>query len=76
MRIDRKKLKIAMVERDLNRQMLSDLSGVSTGTISGVCGGKSCSRLTARALAAALDVELDDLLEVADVERSKKEGSR
>lgn len=76
MRIDRKKLKITMIEKDCGRQALSDLSGVSTGTISSVCGGKNCSRLTARALAAALDVELDELLEAADVERSKKEGSR
>lgn len=63
MRIDRKKLKIAMVERDLSRQMLSDLSGVGTGTISSVCGGKNCSNLTGRALAAALGMELADLLE-------------
>lgn len=68
MRIDRKKLKIMMIEKDCGRQALSDLSGVSTGTISSVCSGKSCSRLTARALAAALNVELDELLEVTEKE--------
>lgn len=63
MRIDRKKLKIAMIEKDVSRQTLSDLSGVSTGTISSICGGKNCSNLTGRVLAAALGMELTELLE-------------
>lgn len=68
MRIDGKKLKITMIEKDCGRQALSDRSGVSTGTISSICSGKSCSGLTARALAAALGVELDELLEVTEKE--------
>lgn len=63
MRIDRKKLKIAMIEKDYDRQTLSNLSGVSIGTISSVCSGKNCSNLTAKALAVALDMELKDLTE-------------
>lgn len=63
MRIDRKKLKIAMIEKDLNRRTLSDLSGVGIGTISSVCHGKSCSNLTGRALAAALGMDITELLE-------------
>ena len=52
-----------MREISADKRQRSDLSGVGTGTISSVCSGKNCSNLTGRALAAALGMELADLLE-------------
>ena len=54
MRIDREKMTIAMLRRDMSQKRLADLSGVSRMTITAVKGGKSCSRETADKLAAVL----------------------
>lgn len=58
MRIDREKLTIAMVRRDMTQKRLAELSGVSRMTITAVKGGKSCSADTAEKLAAVLGREI------------------
>lgn len=54
MRIDRERLTVAMMRRDMTQKRLSELSGVSRMTITAVKGGKSCSADTAEKLAAVL----------------------
>ena len=54
MRIDREKMTIAMLRRDMSQKRLANLSGVSRMTITAVKGGKSCSKETADKLAAVL----------------------
>ena len=58
MRIDREKLAVAMVRRDLNVTRLSELSGLSRPTISAIKSGKSCSSETAYKLAAVLGCDI------------------
>lgn len=64
MRIDRKKLAVEMIEKDLNVIQLSKISGLSRATISNVRCGKSCSMDTVEKIAKALEVKVDDLIEV------------
>lgn len=54
MRINREKLVVALVRRDMTQKRLAELSGVSRITVTAVVGGKSCSRKTADKLAAVL----------------------
>ena len=63
MRLNRKKVKMAMVIRDMDRKTLSKISGVSVGTITNIRNGKSCSYLTAQAIANALQYDLEELAE-------------
>ena len=54
MRINREKLAVAMVRRDLSVKRLAALTGLSRATITAVRTGKSCSADTAAKLAAIL----------------------
>lgn len=54
MRIDRVKLAAEMARSDLNVKRLSELSGLSRATVTGVKSGKSCSKSTADKLASVL----------------------
>lgn len=63
MRIDRKKLVMAMMERDLNQKELAKKAGVSRVTVNGIKNGRGCCYETGVALAKALGMPLDDLLE-------------
>ena len=63
MRIDRKKLVWAMMDRGTNVKELAEKSGVSKQTISNVKNGKSCIDAVGKAIANALGVEVTDLLE-------------
>ena len=54
MRIDRVTFAAALARADLSVKRLSELSGLSRGTITSVKTGKSCSRETADKLAAVL----------------------
>lgn len=54
MRIDRVKLAAEMARADLNVKRLSELSGLSRATVTGVKSGKSCSKDTADKLASVL----------------------
>lgn len=62
MRIDREKFAVALVRADLTGKQLAERAQVSTGTVTAVRTGKSCSRYTAEALAAGLGVELSEIL--------------
>ncbi len=63
MRINRKKLLIAMLEADLNQKQLAELVGVSRATINNISCGRSCSNKTAYNVAKALNMKIDDLTE-------------
>lgn len=54
MRINREKMAVAMLRRDMTQKRLAELSGVSRITITAVKGGKLCSANTAEKLAAVL----------------------
>ena len=58
MRIDRVKLAAEMARADLNVKRLSELSGLSRATVTGVKSGKSCSKDTEDKLAAVLGREI------------------
>jgi putative transcriptional regulator len=60
MRINRINLAAAMAREDLNVKLLSEKSGVSRATISGIKSGKSCSKDTADKLILVLG---NDILE-------------
>ena len=63
MKICRKKLAIAMIEKNYNIMTLSNLANVSRNTISAIKGVKSCSGDTLLKLAKALEVPVQDLIE-------------
>ena len=63
MKICRKKLAIAMIEKNYNIMTLSNLANVSRNTISAIKAGKSCSGDTVLKLAKALEVPVQDLIE-------------
>ena len=65
MRINRKKLIIAMLDNDQTVIQLAKASGVSRLTISNVKCGKSCSNATAEKIAKALNVPVSDIIENA-----------
>lgn len=65
MRINRKKLIIAMLDNDQTVIQLAKASGVSRVTISNVKCGKSCSSATAEKIAKALNVPVSDIIENA-----------
>lgn len=65
MRINRKKLIIAMLDNDQTIIQLAKASGVSRVTISNVKCGKSCSNATAEKIAKALNVPVSDIIENA-----------
>ena len=58
MRINRERLAATMVRYDLNGNMLAEKAGVSRSTVCAVKGGKSCSRETAKKIAAVLGDEI------------------
>ncbi len=62
-RLDRIKLGCEVLKKEFTIDKLSDLSGVSKTTISGVKNGRSCNKETADKIASALGVELSELLE-------------
>ena len=66
MRLNKKALVCALIDRDLNQIELARLSDVSRITISNVFCGKSCTYETGVKIANALNMKLDDLLEKKD----------
>ena len=63
MKICRKKLAIAMIDKNYNTITLSNIANVSRNTISAIKSGKSCSGDTLLKLAKALEVPVQDLIE-------------
>lgn len=66
MRIDRKKLVIKMIDKNVNVQELASVCGISRVTASNVKCGKSCSKETVQKIAKGLGCKLTDLLEVPE----------
>lgn len=63
MRIDRIKLKTELVKREMMQKDFAELAGLSRGTTSGILNGRACNDETARKIAKALDMSIDDLKE-------------
>lgn len=63
MRIDRIKLKMELARREMKQSELAEVAGVSKGTLSGVANGRSCNKNTAKKIAKALKMPLDELKE-------------
>ena len=63
MRIDNKKLRHIMIDRDVGQKQLSERSGVSIAVVNNVCNGRSCASTTAFKIADALQIPLEDLVE-------------
>lgn len=62
MRINRKKLIVAMLDNNQSVLQLAQASGLSRVTISAVRCGKSCSKDTAEKIAKALGVPVENLI--------------
>lgn len=63
MRLNRIKFIVAMAEADITAQELSVRSGIARTTISCIKRGKSCRKETAIALARALNVSAEAIIE-------------
>lgn len=63
MRINRKNLTLALLDKDLTQKQLSEITGLSRATINGVKNGRSCSDRTGYIIAEALNMEIEDLIE-------------
>ena len=59
--IDRYKLKIELMKRNMTQQQLAEMCGLSRVTISGILCGRSCSGKTVFKVAQALGMEPEDL---------------
>ena len=63
MRVDRYKLSLELMKRDITQKQLAEMCGLSRATINGVSCGRSCSGKTIMKIARALDMEPDEILE-------------
>lgn len=59
--IDRYKLKIELMKRNMTQNQLAEMCGLSRMTISNISCGRSCSGKTIMKIARALDMEIEDL---------------
>ncbi|MDO5345339.1 MAG: helix-turn-helix transcriptional regulator [Lachnospiraceae bacterium] len=64
MRINRIRLVTELTKQDLTQTKLSELSGVSRATINFIKNGKSCSESTAGKIAKALNVPVEQLIDL------------
>lgn len=63
MKLDRRKLRILLLDSYQTQRDLSAKSGVSRGTVNNICRGCACSDETAAKIADSLGVPVEDLLE-------------
>ena len=63
MRIDRAKLAAEMARREWRYKLLSEMTGISSATLSAITGGKKVTEGTAQKIAQAFNMPLADLLE-------------
>lgn len=63
MNLDKARLAIAMARNGINFQALAKLSGISRATLSYINNGKSCKPEVAGKIAAALGVDVMDIIE-------------
>lgn len=66
MRIDRIKMVCELTRRDWNLKRLAKETGLSRNTLTAIKSGKSCNEVTAKAIASALNLPLDELKEKGD----------
>lgn len=59
--IDRYKLKVELMKRDMTQNQLAEMCGVSRATISNISCGRSCNDNTGYKIAQALGMEIEDL---------------
>lgn len=64
LRIDRRKLVLAMMDKDMNAKQIAEKAGLARATVSAVKNGRSCTEETAIRIAEALGVDLKKLKEV------------
>lgn len=64
MRINRIKLVTELTRQDMTQARLAELSGVSRATVNFVKNGKSCSDTTVSKIAKALNVPVQDLIQM------------
>lgn len=62
MRLDRAKLMAELTRRDMTQKRLAELSGVSRATINYIKSGKSCSDEVGHKIAAALGVNVTEIM--------------
>jgi len=55
------KIRSLLYQKGMTQNQLAAISGLTRATISAVCNGKSCSYMSALRIAAALEVELEDI---------------
>lgn len=63
MRIDRVKFVTELARQDMTQKQLAERAGVSRPTINGIKNGRSCSDAVGYKIAAALNVDLKNILE-------------
>lgn len=63
MRIDRRKLVLAMMDADMNTKQVAERAKVARATVSSVKNGRSCSEQTAIRISEALQVPIEKILE-------------
>lgn len=63
MRIDRIKFTTFLLKRNLTQKELAEIAGVSRNTVSSIKCGKSCTDEVGQAIAHALQVDVEELLE-------------
>lgn len=66
MRIDRIRLVTEMAKKDMTGKRLATLSGLSRVTITGVKTGKTCAEETAKKIAKALNVDVEEIIQKED----------
>lgn len=63
MRIDRIKLTTLLMKKNLTQKKLAEKAGISRNTVCMIKCGKSCTSEVGQAIANALGVEVEELLE-------------
>lgn len=63
MKLDATKLRTVSFEKGLTQKNISEQTGISTTTMSGIFRGLPCRRETAEKISQALDVTVEELME-------------
>lgn len=62
MRLNRRKLIVTMMDKDINIKQLAEKASLSRGTVSSIKNGKSCTKETLNKIAVALEIDAMELL--------------
>ena len=63
MKISKKKIDIAMAQKNLNQTVLSNMVGISRTNLSSLVNGKNCMPSTVYKIAKALDLDVTEIIE-------------